>query len=375
MTEPVEIYSLAHGGRGIARSEGRVLFVEGAVPGDVVTVEITKDKKRFGLATVSSVVRASPDRIEPPCPVFDRCGGCDWQMLDLGAQRRWKAEIVSGQLSHLGGVGAPPVVDTVAAGEGFGYRNRIDLRISKGLPALFAAGSHTPVVIEDCPLVVPPITEMIQELDPEPDVDRVTLRASERTGEKVMLSRRSGRWEDGQIHESVGGHVLRVSGRAFFQVNTPGAETLVRLVADALQPTASDSFLDGYAGGGLFSVTVGSSAGSVVAVESDRRALADLAVNAPGVQVVATPFEESGSEVPPVDLAVVDPPRAGLGSAGVAALIQADPSRLAYVSCDPASLGRDARLLIEAGYSLESVTPVDMFPQTHHVEAVAVYTR
>lgn len=371
----VEVESLAHGGRGVARRDGRVVFVAGGVPGDVVDVVITRDKGRFAEADVARVVTHSPSRVEPPCPVFSTCGGCDWQMIDLDAQRRHKADIVAGQLRHLGGVEAPPVVETRAVGPGFGYRNRIDLRVADGRPALLAARSHTRVVIENCPLVVPPIAAMIEDLEIEPGVDRLTLRASERTGEQVVLARRNRRWDDGVLHESVAGHVFQVSGRAFFQVNTPGAETLVELVHEALSPSPDDTLLDAYAGGGLFSATVGAAAGRVVAVESDRRALADLAVNAPTAQAVASQFEEAGGALGSVDVAVVDPPRTGMGEAGVAALMAASPDRVAYVSCDPAALARDTRLLAGEGYRLDRVTPVDMFPQTHHVEAVAVFVR
>ncbi|MGA7271742.1 MAG: 23S rRNA (uracil(1939)-C(5))-methyltransferase RlmD, partial [Acidimicrobiia bacterium] len=311
--------------------------------------------------------------ITPPCPVFDRCGGCDWQMISLTAQRRWKARIVAEQLQHLGGVTDPPVTDIEAVSEGYGYRNRIDLRIERGRPGLYAAGSHDLVLIEDCPLVTSTISTMLAELSVDSGVDRVTLRASERTGERAMIRRDERGWSHGEIHELVDGHRFRISGRAFFQVNTGGADALVALVKEALGPGPDESMLDGYAGGGLFSATVGGAAQSVVAIENDPTAVADLRHNVPYATVVSEPFESA--RVPRVDVAVVDPPRAGLGEGGVSTLLEARPARLAYVSCDPAALARDTRWLIEGGYRLGSVTPVDMFPQTHHIEAVAVYER
>lgn len=369
----IEVESLAHGGAGVARREGRVLFVEGGVPGDLIRARVVRDRGSYAQVGVTAVVRPSPDRVEAPCPVFERCGGCDWQMIALPAQREWKAQIVAEQLRHLGGISDPPVSDTVAVSDGYGYRNRIDLRIDRGRPGLYADRSHDLVLIDDCPVVSPAIAGVLSELSVDPDVERVTLRASERTGQRAVICRGSRGWSQGEIHERVDGETFRVSGRAFFQVNTGGADVLVALVSRALDPGSDQSMLDGYAGGGLFSATVGKAAGSVWAVESDPVAVADLRHNVPSARVVAEPFESS--RLPAVDLAVVDPPRTGLGRAGVARLVEARPARLAYVSCDPAALARDTGWLMEEGYRLDEVTPVDMFPQTHHIEAVAVFER
>lgn len=366
----VEIESVAHGGAGVGRVNGKVVFCHDAVPGDVIEARVVKQKRSFSIAQTVEVVEPGPDRVEPPCPVFDRCGGCDWQMMSLAAQRRWKTAILSEQLSHLGRIEAPPVGEMVAVGPGFGYRNRVDLRVVEGRPALYERGSHRPVVIEDCPLVTEPISERIRALVPETGVDRITIRASEATGEAIILARRRGRWDDGILHEEVAGHRFRISGRAFFQVNTAGAAALVDLVGSALGAKIGDTLLDGYAGGGLFSATIGGAAGRVVAVENDRRALSDLAVNAPHAQVMAVPFERAS--LPPVDLAIVDPPRQGLGVENAGALAASGPRRIVYVSCDPASLARDIATLGRSGYRLVSATPVDMFPQTHHIESVSV---
>lgn len=371
----VSVDSMAHGGAGVARMDGKVVFVEGGVPGDVVEVAITHDDRRFRRGRVARVVRPSPDRVEPPCPVFDRCGGCDWQMGAVEAQGRWKADIVRGQMIHLGGVESPPVADTRPVGPAYGYRNRIDLRVSGGKPALYEAGSHRPVEIDHCPQVVEAISGVIAVLEPDPSVDRITLRASERTGEFASMERRRGRWSRARLHEMVAGMRFRITGRAFFQVNTAGADVLVALVAECLDLGPGDVLLDGYAGGGLFSATVGADAAAVVAVESDHVACGDLAANAPGASIVRMPFHRSAEEIGGVDAAVVDPPRTGLGRDAVAVLVDSDVDRLAYVSCDPASFARDTRDLTAGGFALESVVPVDMFPQTHHVELVAGFVR
>jgi 23S rRNA (uracil1939-C5)-methyltransferase len=371
----IRITGMAHGGAGVGRVDGKVVFVDGAVLGDVVHVETLRDKARYRRAVVSTVEVPSPHRIDPPCPVFGRCGGCDWQMGDLEAQRHWKSEIVRGQLAHVGGLGDVAVAETEAVGPGFGYRNRIDLRVSDGKAALLEAGSHRPVVIDGCPLVVAPVSELIAGLRPGPGIDRITLRGSDRTGEAVELVRRDGRWSRGQLHEVVAGVRFRISGRAFFQVNTPGAERLVRLVADHLRPEPSDVLLDGYAGGGLFAATVGRDVGAVVAVEQDRVAGADLEVNAPSARLVAAPFAGAVGRFDEATVGVVDPPRSGLGREAVDLMVASSIGRLAYVSCDPASFARDAAGLVAGGFELERVVPVDMFPQTHHVELVGGFRR
>jgi 23S rRNA (uracil1939-C5)-methyltransferase len=197
--------------------------------------------------------------------------------------------------------------------------------------------------------------------------ERVTLRAGINTGETLVIVD-EGR---GIVHEVVGGHRFRITGKAFFQVNTQAAEALVELVEEALAPQPGEVLVDGYAGGGLLAATAGAVCGEVVAVESEPEALADLGHNT-GSRVVASTFEQSRDRLPAVwDLTVVDPPRAGLKEAGVAVAVAGHPRALAYVSCDPASFARDARLLGEHGYGLDWVQPVDMFPQTFHIELVA----
>jgi 23S rRNA (uracil1939-C5)-methyltransferase len=179
--------------------------------------------------------------------------------------------------------------------------------------------------------------------------------------------------ERGRFHEAVGGARFRITSRAFFQANTAGAEALVGLVGEVLQPSSEDVLLDGYAGGGLFAATVGAGCRKVLAVESDPVALGDLGANA-RVKAIGKRFERSRPQLPKTwDLAVVDPPRAGLGRAGVNTLVAGRPRSIAYVSCDPATFARDAAWLLAAGYELDWVQPVDLFPQTYHIELVGAF--
>jgi 23S rRNA (uracil1939-C5)-methyltransferase len=196
---------------------------------------------------------------------------------------------------------------------------------------------------------------------------RVTLRAGIRTGEELRLI------DDqfGRIHEEVAGRRLRISGRAFFQNNTDGAEVLVDLVTRALAPQAGEMLLDGYAGGGLFAATVGMGC-EVVAVESDPLTVTDLAFNT-DAEILPGQLERVSGLPPHWDVAVVDPPRTGLGVEAVKVLVGGGPRTIAYVSCDPASFARDAALLDVSGYHLEWVQPLDLFPQTFHIEVVGKF--
>lgn len=360
---------MAHGGRAVARHEGQVVFVEGAYPGEEAEVEVTRVAAKHSFATAIRIVEASPHRIPAPCPHFGPCGGCQWQTASYPAQLRWKQEIVADQLRFVGRLPEVLVRPTLAPGPEYGYRNRMDFRLIEGRPALHRFESHELVPISVCLLLAPPVRALFDSLEVRPEAERVTLRAGVNTGESVILFDD----ERGRFHEVVGGVRFRITSRAFFQTNTNGAEALVALVGEAIQPSSDDVLLDGYAGGGLFSATVGANCRKVLAVESDPVALGDLNVNA-RINVIGKSFERSRPLLPKSwDLAVVDPPRAGLGRAGVNTLVAGRPRSIAYVSCDPATFSRDAAWLVAAGYELDWVQPVDLFPQTYHIELVGAF--
>lgn len=350
----------------MGRVDGLVVFVLGAFPGELVDAEVIGRKKRHIEARTVAVLESSAARVEAPCPYFGICGGCQWQSAAYENQLVWKHDVVADQLSHLGRLPGVEVRPTLAPGPQYGYRNRMDFKIVGGRPALLQAASHDPVQLDLCLLMGEPVERLFRNLVPPPGSERVTLRAGIATGETLVL------FDDqtGVVHEVVDSVRLRITGHAFFQVNTDGAETLVALVRTSLSATSRDVLLDAYAGGGLFSATVGRACKEVVAVESDPDALADLAHNT-SARIVKGRFERSQSVLPRrFDLAVVDPPRTGLGADGVAVVAAGRPRAIAYVSCDPASFARDAALLAGHGYRLDWVQPVDMFPQTFHIELV-----
>jgi 23S rRNA (uracil1939-C5)-methyltransferase len=396
----LELTDMAHGGEAVGRYEGKACFVDGAMPGELVRGEVTKDHGSWARMELREVVRPSPQRVAPPCPLFGACGGCQWQFADYPAQLAWKRGILAGQLAHLGRVADPPVRETVAVGSPFHYRNRADFQVADGRPAFSRRHSRLLQPIDDCLLLHPALAGLLPRLGDLGEAAALTLRVATATGALLAVidgpvPPQAPDWEcgvvqrhrrqlaplagSGSIVETVAGVALRITGDAFFQNNTAGAEALVTLVAEALSPRPDETLLDAYAGGGLFGLTVGRGAARVLAVESGAVAADDLrhtAASAPvPVRVVEGAVEAAlphlGSRW---HLAVADPPRTGLGAGRVQAILAGRPRALAYVSCDPASLARDARLLAEAGYQLDRVTPVDLFPQTFHVEAVAAFT-
>ncbi len=400
MVIELELGDMAHGGEAVGRLEGKACFVDGAMPGELVRGVLIQDHGSWARMELREVVRPSPQRVEPPCPLFGACGGCQWQFADYPAQLAWKRGILAGQLAHLGRVADPPVRDTVAAGEPFRYRNRVDFQVADGRPAFSRRHSRLLQPVDDCLLLHPALADLVPRLGDLGEAAALTLRVATASGALLAVidgpvPPQASDWEcgvvqrhrhqltplagSGSIVETVAGVPLRITGDAFFQNNTAGAEALVGLVAEALSPRPGETLLDAYAGGGLFGLTVGRQATRVVAVESGTLAADDLRHNAASAPMPVRVVEGAVEAALPHlearwDLAVVDPPRTGLGARGVQAVVAGHPRALAYVSCDPASLARDTRLLGEAGYRLDRATPMDLFPQTFHVETVAAFT-
>lgn len=397
---------MAHGGAALGRHEGKVIFVPYALPGETVQVEIVEDKGRYAHARLLEVLEPVADRVNPPCPYFgpQGCGGCQLQHAAYGAQVRFKADIVADQLTRIGRFVNPPVRPPISDPTGWAYRNRARFHPSEeGGLGFRAASTHRVVPIDSCLILHPLVAELYDALDLElGGLESVTLRAGTATGERMVIFGMEGDQppslatdlpvscvlllSDGRhanlvgrnyLTERVAGRAYRISAPSFFQVNTHQAEHLVRLVLEYLDPRSTEVILDGYAGVGLFSLPLAERAGLVIAVEWDAAAVEDLlenAADADNIQVVEGPVAALLADLEePLDAAVVDPPRTGLDREALDGLIAAAPSRIVYVSCDPATLARDGRRLSDAGYRLVEVQPVDMFPQTYHVETVSLW--
>ena len=394
--------AMAHGGSAIARHRGKAYFIDGAIPGELVRGTVEVDKHSWGKISLIEVLEPSPARIDPACEHFGRCGGCQWQQADYDAQLQWKREIVSGQLAHLGRHPNPPVRPTVAPGPPYRYRNRMDYRVVSGRPALHERKSRKLVPLNHCQILHPNLADLFVDLGDLSGVEAVTIRTATTTGEVLVALRgavppQARSWgcsvcridESGivpvvgepSLEETVAGVTFRITGTSFFQNNTAGAERLVGLVTEAAEVGDEDTLLDAYAGGGLFAATVGRSAGRVIAIEVGQTESRDLQanLNRAGIdqyRIVQAPVEEAVEGLDEYwDVVIADPPRRGLGADGIEAVTAAEPRTVVYVSCDPASLARDTALLAEWDYELDWVTPVDMFPQTFHIESVARFER
>lgn len=308
---------------------------------------------------------------------------------------------MSGQLQHLGRLADPIVHDTVEVGPDLGYRNRMDFHVVNGRPGLYRPRSHDIVHLDQCPLLVPTLQDVYLRLGDLEGVQLLTLRAGTRTGDRVAiidgdLPRNAAHWgipvaqRNGDsvrpllgkpmLAEIVSGVTFQIPVNGFFQSNTPGADALVELVANILDVQEDETLLDGFCGVGLFGGTVGQSAARVAGIDSSSEAVAAARRNLDAVGVdhnlIVGSFAGNIESLDEYwDVAVVDPPRKGLGERGVEAVTSAGPRAIAYVACDPASLARDTRIFGTLGYDFVDATPVDLFPQTYHVETVAHFMR
>jgi 23S rRNA (uracil1939-C5)-methyltransferase len=394
-------HDIAHGGEAVARKDGKAHFVAGAMPGEVVTGTITEDKGSWARVALVEVLEPAEGRRTPPCAHAAVCGGCQWQFAQEEVQRDWKRSTVIGQLEHLGRITDPVVNATMAPPDALGYRNRMDFQVADGRPAMYRAKSNDLVTLDECLLLAPPIRAVFDRLGDLTGATRIVLRCGINTGDVVaivdgdipesasdwgasVIRRKGKRLETiigpGTLTEVIDGTTFEIPVDGFFQNNTAGAEILVQLVKDALELDAGDTLLDGYCGVGLFGCTVGKGAARVLGLDSissavnyARRNLRAAGVDAKVIDGSFTRDIEALEEY--WDVAVVDPPRKGLGLRGIEAVTSAMPRTIAYVSCDPASFARDTRILEEFGYEFIKATPVDLFPQTYHVEIVGKFDR
>lgn len=386
--------------------DGRAIFVPFVLPGEQVMVEIVEDKKRFAKGRPVQVIQASPDRIEPRCGHFGICGGCQYQNLDYAKQLEAKQAIMLDQLQRLGGIEAPPLQPIVPSPSPWNYRNYVQFHLGQQgeLGYVAADGEHL-LPISECHLPQDAINALWPqiELGEESGVYRLGVRqdsfdeimlimegedpkppeysedipvSAVYTPADARLTVLAG--EDYLVFKLLGRH-FQVSARSFFQVNTPIAEKMVQHLLEHLDFSGSPTVVELYAGAGLFSAFLAPRVGQLIAVESAGSSCHDFAVNLDEFDNVALYEAEAEEALPaiegPVDLLVMDPPRAGLALEVHDALGKLLPRQIAYISCDPATLARDLKKILKKGYELVSVTPFDQFPQTGHIESVALMTR
>lgn len=379
-TDPLDLVTtgVAVGGAGIARDgDGRVVFVEGALVGERVSVEIVETKKSFRRGRVLDVLEPAPGRVLPSCPeIANGCGGCDLAHASHAAQREMKAAMVTDSLRRLGRLADLPDIDPGPDLATTGFRTTIRAAVVDGRAGLRHRRSHDVVTVASCEVAHPVVEGMLVN-GRYGDADEVTIRVGANTGEQAVFVGGSEPDEGTVIHEEIAGRRFRISPRSFFQTRADGAAALVSVVDEAIGPDPTGTLVDLCSGVGLFAATIGDRFDRVVTVESNRSSVADARVNlahlGDRVAVRSSTFERWTPE--PADVVIADPSRAGLGREGVANVAATGAPLVVLISCDAGSLGRDAGLLTAAGYRLDAITLVDLFPNTAHVEVVSTYRR
>jgi len=399
----LEIGKVAHGGHCVARHEGRVVFVRHTLPGERVRVRLTEaaPEARFWRGEAVEVLEASPDRVPSAWPEAGPggVGGGELAHVALPAQRAWKSAVLREQLARLGGVETEVEVAAAPGDDergGLRWRTRIRLRVDpEGRAGMTRPRSDEVVALEAMPLAHEAVAELGLFTRRWPRGARVEVVAPS-VGDPLVLvdgvpwrgtrpdTRPNARRSVTQIVRAGGRELrFRVSAGGFWQVHREAPAVLVGAVLDGLGDVAGARVVDLFSGAGLLTVPVAGAvgeAGSVLAVEGDARAVKDARRNAHGLghvelvegEVARTLLEREGLEA---DVVVLDPPRQGAGRTVVAAVSRTGARRVVYVACDPAALGRDVGYLRSHGFELEQVHGLDLFPMTHHVEAVAVLTR
>lgn len=344
----ITIDSLSYnGGRGVGRHEGIVVFVPGTAPRDRVRVRVTSKKAKFWEAELVELTEPSPLRREPPCPVADRCGGCSWQHITYAIQVEEKKKILAASLRPLAKIATWEWLPFVEAPEEFNYRNRVQVQLQNGKKGFFAKRSHALVVIDTCLIAEEGVNRQLKELKAEPGVTRMELRV------------------DGETD--------------FSQVN--GKQNLRLREMVLARSVAAEWIMDLYCGSGNFTLPLAQKfpTAKILAADLSRASIEIARAKSPRIEWIADDVakvlekidKKSGS-----GLIVLDPPRAGCEAAVTREILRLQPKQIVYVSCNPTTFSRDAVRLLESGeYKLVSIQGLDMFPQTEHVESVALFVR
>jgi 23S rRNA (uracil1939-C5)-methyltransferase len=408
LTNQVEVtlQNAAYGGDMIGRlPDGRAVFVPFGVPGETVRLTITQDKKNFARGEIVEVPEPSPYRIPAPCAHFSECGGCHYQHISYDQQLQLKKTILQEQLERIGRLEAPPVAEVIPSTNQLSYRNHIKFHISpEGKPGFIRANKRGVMPIVECRLPETLLAEIwpLLEIEPGSGISSLGLRLG--IEDDILVVLESQHPFDAQfdiesiplsvVHISPENSIVlagsdysimqvkerqfRVSGQSFFQVNSPLAEKLVEKIVSYL-PEISNLALELYSGVGLFSAFIAQRAEKLITVEASESACDDFVHNLDdfnNVDLYQGPVEDilPNLDITP-EIVLLDPPRTGLHKEVIRTLSAMQPKLLFYISCDPATLARDSRLLIEGGFAPQQFIPFDFFPQTYHIETLSIWVR
>ena len=378
-------------GEGIGRIDGEVAFVPGTYPGDRVLAEVKEDKGRFCKCTLKEILEPSKDRVEPACLHTADCGGCPLMGLSYEAQLAWKQRSVTQALTRLGGLEDPVVRPILSTGKTLRYRNKGEFVLQGNRAGCNARGSHRFVEIDDCPIqqeaVIEAMHQALAETKPTQKYFTRLVCRSTASGETMIIKQH----EDGEgtascriLHDRIVTDACtlktEVSPLSFYQVNPEGCTLLYSKVQEYAALTGTEKVLDLYCGAGSIGLTLAGSCERVIGVEVVRQAFVDAnrnaaingLANATFVCGKAEEVIDTKLQGVKADLVIVDPPRAGCAKSLLEAIGRISPKKLIYVSCNPATLARDIKILSGLGFTFKEATPVDMFPHSTHCETVAL---
>lgn len=378
----VEIERLLPGGFGLAHADGLTLFVALAAPGDILRVNIERKRGTVGFASIVEVVKPSTVRVEPPCPYFGLCGGCDFQQLEYEAQLAAKVEIIRDCLHRIAHMETVPEIVMVPSPAQWQYRSRANWQFDPKSKRLgyFARGSHEVCDVEVCAVLRPELQQTLERLREQMREGTLSKKLTDIEAvagdTDVSLASGTAHFRSKEVSRRIGNETYYFGAEAFFQINH---ELLELLLGEAVGEEEGKTAIDLYSGVGLFTLPLARRFDRVIAVEANSRAVDYAqrnldAAELNNVEVANMSVAEwlkhwLGFERP--EFLLLDPPRTGAESGVIEGILSVAPQKICYVSCDPATLARDLNKLLEGGYSLDSIVGFDMFPQTHHVETVA----
>ena len=375
----IKIESIAFGGQGVGRVNNFVVFIPFAAPDDELEVEIVELKKKFARGRIITILKPSPLRAVPLCGYYNNCGGCCYQHLNYEHQLMIKKKQVEEAFSKIGKIISPPVLDPIASPQAHQYRGKAQYHAAKeasGWQLGFLDVSGGKIVdIERCEIMEETINDKIRELRKNQKLSCVESNLTIWSGPLCDESQ-----DKGLIKRTVKGKEFIVPRGGFFQANLYLTDRLVDEVRRLVMPRKLNTVVDAYCGSGLFSIFLSPYAQNVVGIETGEQAVQFAQKNAERQGVRNTKFicgyvenvlpQEFATGADQIDLLVLDPPRSGCDGAVLKAITALRPKKVIYISCNPATQARDIKYLSECGYDLLSLLPLDMFPQTEHIEVI-----
>ncbi len=398
-----------HDARGIGYIDGKIVFVDNVIPGDRVIVRIYKSKKKYFIAKVVKFLEYSKNRIKNICPFFDRCGGCDLQYVDYNCQRAFKENKVKDIMLKFANIGIEKIKPIISIPDNnFYYRNKLTFQVEKEI-GLFSKNSYKLVNIDACYIASTNINAVLSNIKEKislDNIEQIIIRTSfynNRTmvifiGDNVALKNIRKLednvnsiyikqndiynlvYGDAYLEEKLGNYIFKISPDSFFQVNPKMCVKLYDKIIEYGNFNGNETVLDLYCGTGTIGIYISKFVHKVIGYEINKYAVNDAEINKKNNLVDNVEFYCGSSELSfdnvtsKIDIVVVDPPRSGLNRQTIAGIISVNPRKVIYVSCDPVTLARDLKLLSDF-YEVIEITPVDMFPNTKHVECVCVLNK